>query len=270
MEIVKIDRNVTALVTPVPIPGLGVLPVNAYVIKTPSSPILVDTCVTQPRGDFLAGLSAVVDPADIRWIWLTHADRDHTGGLLEILEAAPNARLVTNFTSVGHMLVGPEPIPLDRVQVVNPGDRLTLGDVDVVAVRPPLFDNPGTVGFFEPMSRVLVSSDCFGAAMPSMEDAMVPDIAAVQADQVVAGQLLWGSADSPWVHSVDESKFGKTLDGVRRLDPSLILSTHIPAIHGNVEGHLATLAKLPGSTPFVGPDQTILEAMLAEMEPAKQ
>lgn len=268
MEIVHVDPKVTALVTPVPVPGLGVLPVNAFVIKTPGSPILVDTCVTQNRGDFVAGLSTVVDPSDIRWIWLTHPDRDHTGGLLEILEAAPRARLITNFISVGHLLVGPEPIPLDRVQIVNPGDRLDLGGVSVVAFRPPLFDNPGTVGFFEPSSRIMVSSDCFGAPMPTMEAATVPNVAEVPSDQVVAGQLLWGSTDSPWVHSVDESKFGSALDGVRKLDPRLILSTHIPAIHGDVEGHLATLAKLPGSEPAVGPDQSVLEAMLASMEPA--
>lgn len=269
MEIVKVDANVTAFVTPVPIPGLGVLPVNAFVIHLGGSPILVDTCITQPSGEFVAGLSKVVDPADIRWIWLTHADRDHTGGLLEILDAAPNARLVTNFTSVGHLLVGPEPIPLDRVLVVNPGDQVRLGDTEVVAIRPPLFDNPGTVGFFEPSTRTLVSSDCFGGPMPTLEEAVVHDIAAVPADTVLTGQLIWGSVDSPWVHSVDESKFAATLDGVRRLDPSLILSTHIPAIHGNVDGHLATLAKLPGSTPVVGPDQAVLEAMLAEMEPAQ-
>lgn len=268
MEIVKIDSNVTALVTPVPVPGLGFLPVNAYVITAAGAPILVDTCVTQPPGEFVSGLSTVVDPADIRWIWLTHPDRDHTGGLLEILQAAPQARLVTSFTSVGHLLVGPEPIPLDRVQIVNPGDRVPLGDVTVRALRPPLFDNPGTVGFFEPGSRILISSDCFGGPMPTPEEAVVPDVGAVPADTVLAAQLLWGSVDSPWVHSVDESKYAASLDEVRRLDASSILSTHIPAIRSNIEDHLATLAKLPGSTPVQGPDQAVLEAMLAEMEPA--
>lgn len=266
MEIVRIDDSVTALVTPVPVPGLGFLPVNAYVIQTPEGPILVDTCVTQAPGEFIEGLSKVVDPADIRAIWLTHADRDHTGGLVDFLNASPQARLFTNFTSVGHMLVGPEPIPLDRIQVVNPGDAVDLLGTKVVAMRPPLFDNPGTVGFFVPGSRIFVSSDCFGAPMPTFEDAVAPDAAAVATDTVVMGQMIWGSADSPWVHSVDESKFAKTLDSVRSLDPSMILSTHIPAIHGNIEAHLDTLARLPSSEPVPGPDQSTLEALLKEME----
>lgn len=268
MEIVKVAENVTALVTPVPVPGVGVLPVNAFVIKTKGAPILVDTCVSQPAGEFVAGVGGVVDPADIGWIWLTHPDRDHTGGLLEMLAAAPKARLVANFTSIGHLLVGPDPMPLDRVQLVNDGDRIRLGTVDVQTFRPPLYDNPGTVGFFEPESRILVSSDCFGAPQPTMEDACVPDVAALPDEQVVAGQLMWGSADSPWVHSIDKGKFGVSLDAVRRFDPALVLSTHIPPIHSGIERHLDTLARLPDAPPAIGPGQAVLEAMLAEMEPA--
>jgi glyoxylase-like metal-dependent hydrolase (beta-lactamase superfamily II) len=268
METVEVAPHITALVTPVPVPGLGFLPVNAFVIASSGSPILVDTCVTQPAGEFVAGVSSVVDPADIRWIWLTHADRDHTGALQEMLAAAPRATVITNFISVGHLMTGPEPLPLDRVHVVNTGERVDIGDRELVAFRPPLFDNPGTVGFFDPAGRILVSSDCFGAPMATLEDTLVPDVAAIPDDQRIAGQLVWGSADSPWVHSVDESKFAASLDSVRAFDPSLVLSTHVPAIHGDLERHLDTLAKLPGSTPWVGPDQAALQAMLAELEPA--
>lgn len=268
MEIVRITPQVTALVTPVPVPGLGFLPINAFVITSSGSPILVDTCITQPGGDFVAGLSGVVDPADIEWIWLTHADRDHTGGLLEVLAAAPNARVLTNFTSVGHLLVGPEPLPLDRVNIVNPGDTVKAGDRELLAFRPPLYDNPGTVGFFDPETGILVSSDCFGSPQPTFEDAIASDVAALPADQVSMGQLIWGSVDSPWIHSIDESKFAVTLDGVRKLDPTVVLCTHSPAIHGDLERHLDTLTKLPSSPPTPTPDQAALEALLAEMEPA--
>jgi hypothetical protein len=267
METVNINSDVTAIVTPVPIPGLGVLPVNAFVIRA-ASPILIDSCVTSAPGEFLTAVASVVDPADIKWIWLTHPDRDHTGGLEEMLIVAPNARVVTNFISVGHLMAGPTPLPMDRVHLVNSGDRFDAGDRELVAFRPPLFDNPGTVGFFDAKAGTLVSSDCFGAPMPTVEDALVPDVSAVGGD-VAAGQLVWGSADSPWVHSVDETKFAAALDSVRRFDPQLVLSTHLPAIHGNLESHLETLLKLPGSTPWSGPDQAALEAMLAEMEPAQ-
>ena len=267
MEIVKVTDNVTALVTPVPVPGIGFLPVSSFVIKTAGGAVLVDSCITQPAGDFLSGVGGVVDPADIKWIWLTHPDRDHTGGLLEMLAAAPDARLMTSFTSFGHISVGPEPVPPDRLHLVNPGERHRLGDTEFVAFRPPLYDNPGTVGFFEPSTRTMVSSDCFGAPQPSMQDTIVPDVAALPDEQIAMGQMLWGSADSPWVHSVDSKRFATSLDEVKGFDPVLTLSTHIPPIHGSIGPHLDRLAKLPSSPPAPGLDQATLEALLAEMEP---
>jgi flavorubredoxin len=33
-------------------------------------------------------LGSVLDPADVRWIWLTHPVRDHKGGICDLLAAA--------------------------------------------------------------------------------------------------------------------------------------------------------------------------------------
>src|SRR5512132_4103838 len=38
-----------------------------------------------PGPDFLGALWAHTEPADLRWIYLTHPDRDHTESLMEIL-----------------------------------------------------------------------------------------------------------------------------------------------------------------------------------------
>ena len=63
--------------------------------------MVIDTGLSLPERGFLDSLGSVIDPADVRWIWLTHPDRDHTGGLFDLLEAAPRARLVTTFVSAG-------------------------------------------------------------------------------------------------------------------------------------------------------------------------
>jgi glyoxylase-like metal-dependent hydrolase (beta-lactamase superfamily II) len=266
MDTVQVDRQITALVSGVPIPGLGVLPVNAFVVST-EIPLVVDANITLPPGEFLKAVATVVDPADIGWIWLTHADRDHTGALPELLAAAPRARVITNFTSVGHLSVGPDPLPPERAYVVNSGDRVDLGDRELVALRPPLFDNPGTVGLFDRQSGVFFSSDFFGSPVPTVEDVLTPDVASIPEEALIAGQLIWGSADSPWVHGVDEAKFAGSLAVVSDLDARLVLSTHLPPIRGDVGRHLETVRKLPDSTPFVGPNQAAIEALLAELEP---
>src|SRR6185312_11873119 len=113
-------------------------------------------------------LGEAIDPADVRWIWLTHPDRDHTGGIFALLEAAPNARVVTTFSGVGIMSTE-SPLPMDRVYLLNPGQTLDVGDRTLTGFRPPLFDNPATVGFFESKSGIFFSSDCFGAPMSSAD-----------------------------------------------------------------------------------------------------
>ena len=80
-------------------------------------------------------------------------------------------------------------------------------------------------------------------------------------------RLLWGSADSPWAHFVEEALFADNLNGFLQDRPDKVLSTHVPPIHGDLHRHVKTLAKLPSSTPYVIADQAALEAFMATMAP---
>ncbi len=62
------------------IPGMGFLPVNAFVIKA-TEPVLVDTGMGMDREQVMKAFRSVVNPRDLRWVWLTHDDADHTGSL---------------------------------------------------------------------------------------------------------------------------------------------------------------------------------------------
>ena len=72
-----------------PIPGMGFLPVNAFVIKA-REPVLVDTGMGIESEEFMKALESIIDPQDLRWVWLTHDDADHTGSIQKVLEAAPS------------------------------------------------------------------------------------------------------------------------------------------------------------------------------------
>ena len=91
MKTYRPHRDVSVLNDHLQVPGLGALPINAFLIHA-AEPVVVDTGVGLPDRDFLATLAEVIDPTDVRWIWLTHPDRDHTGGLFALLDAAPRAR----------------------------------------------------------------------------------------------------------------------------------------------------------------------------------
>jgi len=261
----KAAPDIDVLTTSFPIPGLGQLAINAFVLHG-DVPVLVDTGPVVERASFMAALRSVIDPADLRWIWLTHPDGDHVGALGQLLADYPDLKVITTFLGVGIMSVS-DPLPMDRVHLVNPGQRITLGSRTLVAFRPPTFDNPSTTGFFDTSSGVLVPSDCFGALLQD-----VPQSAGdLSEGDLREGQVFWATIDSPWLHGVDRAQLTRELDAVASLEPSLILSSHLPSAPGHmIDQFVASLAAVPGAVPFVGPDQSALEQMLAQLTAGPQ
>ena len=242
-----------------PVPGIGVLPVNAFVIKA-KEPVLVDTGLGEDRGKFMEALESILDPRELKWIWLSHDDSDHTGSLRDVLAAAPDARLIVNF--IGASRMGADwPVPMDRVYFLNPGETIDAGDRTLTAFRPPLYDAPGVNGIYDDKSKAFFSIDSFGAIIP----AGVEDAADVPKDDLARGFHIWHSIDQPWLHIVDQDKFADVLNRVRELEPETILSSHLPPASDMNDEFLKLMQALPDSEPFVGPNQADLEAMLAQM-----
>ncbi|MFR9796258.1 MBL fold metallo-hydrolase [Streptomyces sp. MS06] len=266
MPVHKVHSDISVLNDSLEVPGIGHLPVNAFVLLA-SEPVVIDTGLGLPDRNFLEAVGSVLDPADVRWIWLTHPDRDHTGGIFDLLAAAPGARVVTAYLSAGLMSCE-RPLPIDRLYLLNPGQTLDVGDRTLTGFRPPLFDNPATVGLFDNRSGACFSSDCFGAPLPSPELAQADDVGAVDVEELRAAQLLWATVDSPWVHNVDVQKYLGTFQTLQDREPELVLSTHLPPAPGVTGSMIDTLSSAPRETAFVGPDQAALEKMLAEFEPA--
>lgn len=260
MDSYKAVDGVEVITSNFPIPGFGLVPINAFVIKG-AEPILVDTGAVVESADFMPVLRSIIDPGDLRWIWLTHTDADHIGSLHQLLTENPRLRVITTFLGVGIMSLS-APLPMDRVNFVNPGERITVGDRTLTAVRPPAFDNPCTTGFYDDKSGAFFSSDCFGALLENP-----PQSAAdLSESDLREGQVFWATVDSPWLHRVDEGAFARELKNIRDMQPKMILSSHLPAAGGDMTDRLlSSLAEAPTAQPFVGPDQAALEQMLKEM-----
>lgn len=266
MQVRTVERDISVLADVDEVPGIGYLPINAFVLRA-AEPVVVDTGLSRLSSSFLEALGSVVDPADVRWIWLTHPDRDHTGALFELLEAAPRAKVITTFLGAGILSLATA-LPMDRVYFLNPGEALDVGDRTLHAFRPPLFDSPATVGLFDDRSGACFSSDCFGAPLPEQALAIGEDIRDVAAADLRDAQLLWAAVDSPWVHTVDPARFAATVEPLRAWNPPLLLSSHLPPARHAMPALADMLLAASGTQPFVGPDQRALEAMLAGFEPA--
>lgn len=256
----RVIGNIEILPSFFPIPGMGFLAVNAFVIKS-REPVLIDTGMGIDSPEFMKALETIIDLRDLRWVWLTHDDADHTGSLKNILEAAPNVRLAANSLAVLRSSTT-WPVPMNRVYWLNPGDVLEAGDHELVAVRPPIFDNPTTVGVYDKKSEVFFSADFCGAIIP----APARDVQDLAAEDLKQGIISWASADSPWIHLVEPGRFSKELDKIRQMNPKTILSAHLPHASEKTQYLLGLLENLPASTPFITPDQTALKQILAQIK----
>ncbi len=255
----KASKDVYVLPTHAPIPGVGNLIINAYVLLA-EEPVLIDSGLGVDRPEFLAALESVIPPRDLRWVWLTHDDADHTGSVEKVMELAPQARLATHAFAALRMGTW-WPVPLDRVHAITPGDRLQVGDRTLRAVAPPVYDSPMSIGIYDESTGTLFSVDSFGAILPEVTQ----DVADVPERDLVQGMVAWGVTDSPWVHLVESGRFDAALDRVRQLDPHLILSSHSPAASGPVDRFLDVLRSLPHAEPFVPPDDSAFQQMVALM-----
>lgn len=251
--------DVYVLPTHLAIPGVGNLLVNAFVLLA-EEPVLIDTGLGIDGSDFVAALESVISPRDLRWIWLTHDDADHTGSIQKVMEIAPQARLATHAFSALRMMTW-WPVPLERVHALVPGEGLGVGDRTLRAIRPPLFDNPVSVGVFDESTGTLFSVDSFGAILPQV----TRDAADIPEEDLTQGMVAWGTFDSPWAHLVEATRFEAVLDAVQQLEPKRILSSHLPAATGGVDRFLRVLRSLLEAEPFVPPGQGAFEQMLEQI-----
>jgi Metallo-beta-lactamase superfamily len=255
----RVGDDVTVLASHLTVPGVGALAVNSFVIHA-QEPVLVDTGMAVDGDAFLDALRDAIDPAELRWVWLTHDDSDHSGNLAAVLEAAPHAQLVTHAFSALRMAAN-WPVPLDRVYAIAPGDVLDAGDRVLRASRPPTYDNPMSTALFDERTRTLFSVDAFGAMLPGV----VQSLDEVDDDVLVEGILVWTTFDSPWSHLSDRLLFDSNLQEVRALEPTCVLASHLPPAFGRLDQLLDIVADVPDADPFVPPGAADFREIVAAL-----
>jgi flavorubredoxin len=258
----QIQTGVHTLPTYILVPTIGLLPANAFLVEG-EQPYLIDTGVLADEKAFVAAVEALMDPAALRWIYLTHTDPDHIGALLPLLERAPQAKVITTFIGFAKLQLSLRPVPPWRIRLANPGERLKLGDRSLLVLRPPLFDAPETTMVYDAELDTLFSSDAFGA--PLAEPVMTAN--ELMEDRLREAELLWASVDAPWCHHVDRARFCSRLNEISELDPTWIMSSHLPAARGMARQLCENLTHAPDAAPFLSPDQKAFEAMLKSAAP---
>jgi flavorubredoxin len=236
------------------------VPLNSMVIRG-AEPVVVDTGMAENREQFLADVFGLVEPEDIRWVFISHDDVDHTGNVNALMDLAPNATLVINWFMTTRMGASLE-VPPTRQRWVGDGEGLDVGDRVLQAVRPPIFDSPTTRGLFDPTTGIYWASDSFATPMPHP----VRTVTELEKDFWLGGMTTFDNYVSAWLPLVDEARFQATVDRVEALQPTTIVGCHTPVVGATrVAQALANTRRSPGATFDPEPDQTTLELIQATL-----
>jgi flavorubredoxin len=230
---------------------------NSLVIKG-SEPIIVDTGTPVNREQWMKDVFSIVDPGDVRWIFLSHDDVDHAGNMRAALEACPNAKLVVTwfFTERHASEFG---FPLDRCHWINDGDSFKAGDRTLTAITPPLFDSPVTRGLYDDRTGVYWAVDTFATPLPGPMDHMDD----VPKEDWQQGITMFNCWNSPWFKMLDQDKFEQHVDRVQNLELELIAACHTPVIRKpRIDEAFSMIRALPGTEPPPQPNQGDLDDLM--------
>ncbi len=236
------------------------VPLNSMVIRG-EEPVVVDTGMADNRYRFLKDLFDLVEPDDIRWVFVSHDDVDHTGNVNALMEAAPNATLVVNWFMVERMGATLE-VPVQRMRWVGDGESFAAGDRVLQAVRPPVYDSPTTRGLFDPTTGVYWASDSFAAPMTEL----AVDAADLDPQFWAESMAMFHQYASPWIELVDDARYQRSVDRVEQLGLTTIAGCHAPTIHEPMVAaafeNIRTFADL--TVPAM-PGQEVLDELLGAM-----
>jgi flavorubredoxin len=232
--------------------------VNSLLIRG-EEPIIVDTGAPVHRDHWLEQVFSLVDPEDVRWVFLSHDDGDHTGSLHQVLDACPRATLVTNFFAMERLSLE-RPLPLQRMIWREPTESFDAGDRRLRLVVPPIFDGPTTRALYDERTGVLWAVDSFAA----LTTGAVHEVAEVPRDLYEDSFQLFNSLISPWHQWLDPVAYNRHVDTVEALRPEVVASAHGHVLRGgdihDAFDRVRTLAGQPRITP---PGQSALDELIA-------
>jgi flavorubredoxin len=240
--------------------GLGPLahPLNSMVIRG-AEPVIVDTGIALTSAAWMEHAFEIVDPEDVRWIYLSHDDSDHTGSLGALIDRCPQATIVTDWFMIARM-AGDIELPLERLRLLNPGESFVAGDRTITAHIPPVFDSPTTRGLHDASTGVYWAADAFASAIPAAVDDVADIDPAVYEESFLYDQRLL----SPWQQWLDGDRYRAHLDGLRAMDASVVVGCHGVATHGaQIDRAFELLTQLPDLAPATRVGQMDLEVLLA-------
>jgi flavorubredoxin len=139
---------------------------NAYLVKGSEKTALIDAVDPEKQEELiqaLRGLGVTVD-----YVIANHAEQDHSGGIVRVLEEFPKAKVVTN-AKCKSFLQDLLHIDEQKFLVKEEGQTLSLGDKTLQFFMTPWVHWPETMVTYLQEDKILFSCDFFGSHLATSD-----------------------------------------------------------------------------------------------------
>jgi len=138
---------------------------NAYLVQGSEKTALLDT-VDPPMAEEL--MAQLDDVSKIDFIVSHHAEQDHSGAIIRVLDRFSEAKVVATPKAKG-MLIDLLRIPENKFVTVTDGERLSLGDKTLQFIHTPWVHWPETMVSYLEEDHILFSCDFYGSHIASSD-----------------------------------------------------------------------------------------------------
>ena len=140
---------------------------NSYFVRGNDKNALIDT-VDPTMTDILMSNLAELKVKKLDYLIANHAEQDHSGTIMRVLDAYPQAKAVVT-PKCKEMLMDLLLIPEDRFITVNDGETLSLGDKTLEFIYTPWVHWPETMVTYLKEDKILFSCDFFGSHLATTD-----------------------------------------------------------------------------------------------------
>jgi flavorubredoxin len=212
---------------------------NQFLIED-DEPFLMHTGFRKMFPVTLGGVSAVLDPARVRWIGFSHFESDECGALNDWLRVAPQAQPVCSHVGT---LVNVNDFADRPGRALNDGEVLEIGQHRLRFLATPHVPHGWDAGlFFEERDRTLLCSDLF--FQPDDPEPLIESGVVERArEAIIAGLTGPLPKDMPYTHYTSQ-----TLHRLAELEPQTLATMHGSSFKGDGRTAILELAVIVRET----------------------
>jgi flavorubredoxin len=192
---------------------------NSYVVEGSQKRALIEGVKDVFSASHLETLRQIVDPADLDYIVVNHAEPDHSGGLAELLTHAVNATVLCSRPAATFLkdIINAE----FAHRVMADGETIDLGGKTLQFISAPFLHWPDSMFTYLPEDRILFPGDVFGCHY--CDERVFND--QVTADLTDAQKYYFDVIMSPFAPHMLEA-----IDKIRDLPIDIICPSHGPVL----------------------------------------